>query len=287
VVDVDARSVLNAAALLLRGKGVPDPRLDAELLLAEALGVPRRRLVAEPNLPVPPEARARFEAMLARRAAREPLQYILGRQEFWSIEYPVDPRVLIPRPETEHVVEAVLEAAARFGPAPLCVDMGTGCGTIAVALARELPAARIVAVDVSADAAACARETLDHHGLAERVAVLAADLFSAFGPGFRADIVASNPPYIDRAELDSLQEEVARHEPRLALDGGPGGLEVVGRLLDGAAAHLNPGGVLVFEAGSGQKGRIGEMAAASGRWRSHRVIDDYAGHDRVHVMERA
>ncbi len=282
----NAAVILEAAVVRLAERGVPNARLDAELLLAEALGLSRTELLLRREEPLTEAAAGRFRELLGRRAKREPLPYIVGRQEFWSLEFAVDRHVLIPRPETELAVEAALEAAPRLGPWPTVVDMGSGCGTIAVVLAREMPRARVVAVDISREAVARTLAAAAKHGVGERVRGVAADLFTAFGKEFAADMVVSNPPYVDSAVIDDLEPEVSRFEPRLALDGGAGGLEVIARLLPGSARHLRPGGLLVFEAGFDQEEGIRRLAAGTGCWRGHTVLRDLAGHPRVHVLVR-
>ncbi len=280
------RDVLTPAVYLLGERGVPNPRLDAELLLAEVLDLPQHAVLTDLNRKISPDEMEAFNRLVLRRAQREPLQYILGRQEFWSLEFPVDRRVLIPRPETELVVEAALQAGLGAGSEPLFIDIGCGCGNIAVVLAREIPGARVLAVDVSQDAAAAAGETVRRYGLSDRVMVICADMFEALKGDVLADIIVSNPPYIDSSEIASLQEEVARFEPRVALEGGAGGLEAIRKLVAKAAGHLRPKGKIVFEAGAGQEEEIRRIVDSTMGWRSYRFIEDYAGIPRVHIAER-
>ena len=237
---------LRAAAQRLRLTGSRSPRLDAELLLAEALHVGRAELLREPERALAPRELERFEAFLARREAREPVAYIRGRRAFRTIELELTPQVLIPRPETETLVDVALEALARVpttgaGYAPLALDVGTGSGCIALALAAEDPYVRVVAVDVDAAAVAVARRNAARLGLGGRVQALRSDLFAALPPGQRFDVVVANPPYVPAAKYVALEPNVRDYEPRLALYGGDDGLDVYRRLAPAAVARLRPG----------------------------------------------
>jgi release factor glutamine methyltransferase len=221
--------------------GVDAPRLTAELLLAEALSCDRVRLYLEFDKPIGPEELARYRELVKRRAAGEPTAYVLGRREFYGRTFRTDRRALIPRPETELVVEAALAALPEGGAA---LDLCTGTGCVGVTLALERPGTRVVAVDVSADAAALARENAAALGAAVDVRV--GDLYAPLDPGARFDVVVANPPYVPTGELAGLAREL-RHEPALALDGGEAGLAVARPLVEGAIARLVPGGALVIE----------------------------------------
>lgn len=276
---------------------VPAARWDAEVLLGAVIGAPPLRLPLMLAEPVPREAVTRYRELIRRRAAREPLQYILGRQEFMGLDFAVDPSVLVPRPETEHLVEAALaylngQAAARTaqgpGPGPrpggalLAVDLGTGSGAIAVALAVGAPGLRVWATDISADAIAVAMANAARHGVADRIVFAVGDLFAPL-PGElrgRLALVVSNPPYIASRELPTLQAEV-RREPRLALDGGPDGLAFYRRIVAEAPRWLRAGGLLALEIGAGQGVAVAGMVADHGAYADWTVQTDYAGHDRV------
>lgn len=277
---------LGWAAELLRLAGVDSSRLDAELMLAEVLGVPRYKLITEQARVLGRREEKDFRALVMRRGDREPLHYILGRREFWSKEFPVDRRVLIPRPETELVVEAALDEARRREGDFLLIDMGCGCGNMSIVLAGEMPSARVLAVDISRVAALCTREAAVIHGVDDRIGVICADMFSAFGDDVRADMIVSNPPYIETADIATLQPEVSRFEPVRALDGGPDGLAVIRRLIAAAAGHLIKEGTLIFESGSDQEMSIRETVAGDMSWESHTVRNDYSGHPRVHILRR-
>ena len=267
------RDALDSAVIALTAAGCDTPRLDAELLLAAAMEVDRAAIVADPGRELEPEAARRFQGYAARRRGREPVAYILGSKGFRSIELAVDPRVLIPRPETEQLVEALLELPRG---ARVC-DVGTGSGAIALALKAERPDLELVATDASADALAVARTNAARLGLA--VEFRHGDLLA--GTAGRIDAVVSNPPYVeDGAEL---APEILRHEPALALRAGPGGLDVIRRLLPAAgatAAHT-----VALEIGAGQAGAVAALVRDAG-FPSVDVTRDLAGIERVVVGRR-
>jgi release factor glutamine methyltransferase len=255
-------------------------RLDAELILAHLLGWPRARLLAERDHPVPPDLSAAFTGLVARRADGEPVAYLVGHKEFYGIDLAVDRRVLVPRPETELLVELAIAAARRIAAgraAPLHIaDIGTGSGAIAVALAVHLPNARIDAVDISAEALEVAQANVARHGLAGRVRLLQGDLLAPLeGP---ADMIVSNPPYTILAEVEP---NVYAHEPHLALEGGPDGVDLYRRLLAGAPAMLRPGGALLCEIGAWQGQLVAALARAAFPAAAVRIVQDLAGRDRV------
>jgi release factor glutamine methyltransferase len=266
---------LAGAVARLVAAGVADARADAEVLLARALGTTRTGVVLAARRPLPDAARAALEAALARRASREPLQHIVGEREFWSLAFAVDRRVLVPRPETELLVATVL----RVAPDAACIlDVGTGSGAVAAALARERPAARVWASDLAADALAVARENLARH--APGVGLVRGDLLAPFRAG-TFDVVVANPPYVADAELAALAPEVRDHEPRVALAGGPDGLAALRALVAGAPRVLRPGGWLVVEMGLGQAAAVRRAAEETGRWARIEVRRDYARIERV------
>lgn len=277
----------------LTAAGVGTPRLDAEVLLAAACELDRTALYTRAREPVSPRCAETFHGFLARRARREALQYIVGRQEFWSLEFTVTPDVLIPRPETEQLVELALDilrpilpvrgvGARRPVPPRLC-DVGTGSGCIAVALATELAGADVWALDVSTSALAVAEANARRHGVAERMRFLRSDLFTSVS-GQRFDVVVSNPPYLTANDLADLQPEVA-FEPRAALDGGTDGLDIIRRLLVTAADHLVDGGWLLVEIGAAQAAAVDNLACAAG-FGAVSIRSDYAGLPRVLMAQR-
>lgn len=251
--------------------------LDAPILLAHVLGVDRVALIAHPERPLTPAESAQFCALIERRAAGEPVPYLTGRRAFFDQTLIVTPDVLIPRPETEHLIEAALDWARGRDPRDLRIaDIGTGSGAIAVTLAAHLPGAHLWAVDVSAAALDVARKNAARAGV--EVAFLHGDLLGPLRDQ-PLDLIAANLPYIPRADLDALP--VAQHEPRLALDGGPDGLGLIRRLLDQAPPVLAPGGLLLLEIMAGQGAAVTALARAAFPGADVRVIPDLAGHDRV------
>jgi release factor glutamine methyltransferase len=267
------RDALDSAVIALTAAGCETPRLDAELLLAAAMGVDRAVIVSDPGRGLDPDAARRFMDFAARRRQREPVAYILGSKGFRSIELAVDARVLIPRPETEHLVEAVLDLPHG---ARVC-DVGTGSGAIALALKSERPDLDVVATDTSAEALEVARANASALGL--DVAFFACDLLDDVpGP---LDAVVSNPPYVEDGA--QLAPEIVRHEPALALRAGPDGLDVIRRLLPGAAAAGAP--VVALEIGAGQARAVRGLMGESG-FDSVSVVRDLAGIERVVVGRR-
>ena len=251
--------------------------LDAELLLAFATGRSRASLLAFPERPVLGMAASRFAALVARRKRGEPLAYLVGAREFFSLALDVGAAVLVPRPETELLVEAVLARCAAL-PKPSVLDVGAGSGAIALAVKHELRAAQVTGVDASASALAVARRNGVRLGLSVRW--LESKWFAALADE-RFDVIASNPPYVRSAEVVGA----LAHEPRLALDGGADGLDAYRVLLAQAPVHLNAGGALLLEHGAEQRDAITELAAATG-WRVVRALDDLAGRARVLELER-
>jgi release factor glutamine methyltransferase len=277
---------LAAGALLLERAGIETARLDAECLLAEVLGCARWELVLAPSRPVGAEALGRYLALLARRERREPMAYVLGRREFWSLSLTVSPDVLVPRPETETLVEATLALADRARDL-LIVELCTGSGAVAVALARELPAAHLVATDVSARALRVAAANAAAHGVAERIRFARGSLWTAVDGAVRpgaADLVVANPPYVATADLPGLMPEL-QWEPRLALDGGPDGLRLIRDILSATPRRLVPGGHLLLEIGADQGPEVVRLAGAAGL-EVVRVVRDLGGRDRVVVARR-
>ncbi len=232
---------------------MPSPRMNAELLLMFTLDCDRAYLHAHPEREMSEEERTRFEAALVERARGVPAQYITGHQEFWGLDLIVTPAVLIPRPETEHVVESVLELVRKVGgggqgrpaSAEKIIDVGTGSGCIALALAKELPGAEIHATDISLEALEIARANAARLGFENRIQFREADLLQ--GSGLEFDFVVSNPPYVGESEADQVQLEVRKFEPRNAVFAGTTGVEVIKRLIPQARAALRPGGWLVME----------------------------------------
>ena len=300
---------LRSATQWLRASGSRSPRLDAELLLATALGVERTDLFRSPERVLTRLEERRFDGYLVRRQAREPVAYIRGRRAFRGIELEVTREVLIPRPETETLVEVALEAlavvpargraagapdshgaGAEAGPGgaaapgpyePLVLDVGTGSGCIALALAAENPFVRLVATDVSEAAVEVARRNAARLGLGGRMDFRCGDLLDALLPQELFDLILSNPPYIPEAEYRALEANVRDYEPRVALLGGEDGLDVDRRLIAAAAGRLRPGGVLAVEVGAGQADAVRALFAATGGFAAAQERADLAGISRV------
>ncbi|HEX4068272.1 MAG TPA: peptide chain release factor N(5)-glutamine methyltransferase [Acidobacteriaceae bacterium] len=258
---------------------LPQGRRDAQLLLLRVLDRDVAWLLTHPEAPLNEEQLRLYDEWITRRARQEPVQYILGEQEFYGLRLRVNGDVLIPRPETEHVVEAVLERVAHDAPLRLC-DVGTGSGAIAIALAHALPLAAVTAVDLSPAALAVARENAERHGVADRVRFVASDLLAAV-QGERFDGVVSNPPYVRNDEV--LETQVGEYEPHSALFAGPTGLEVYRRLIPEASAVLVAGGWLVMEMGQGQKDAVAELLA---NWDEVGFRADLQGIPRVAMARR-
>ncbi len=250
-------AVLRWAADDFRARGVESPRLDAEVLLAHALSSTRIKLVLESKRPLEPAELARFRDLVRRRRAREPVAYIVGSREFYGRSFRVDARVLVPRPDTETLVDVALVRTRRVSLSMRALDLCTGSGCVAITLARERPTAQVLATDISDAALAVARDNALRLG-AYNTAFASGDLFSAVGPGRRFDVIVTNPPYVPSFEIDTLAPDVRDHEPRAALDGGPDGLAILRRVVVGAAGYLTTPGVLAVEVGAGEA----EAAAA-------------------------
>ncbi len=283
---VTVHQALDAAAGRIRGVSEPgsrNSRRDAELLLQHILGCSLAVLLTHPDRPLSPVELDQYESAVTRRVRAEPIQYIVGEQEFFGLSFRVTPDVLIPRPETEHLVEALLERVPRDAAVQLA-DVGTGSGAIAVALAHALPRSELVALDISQAALAVARQNADRHGVSQRIRFLHSDLLTGLStdPARKSfDAVLSNPPYV--AEGEVLEPQVRDYEPRSALFAGPTGLEVYERLIPQAKGILKPGGWLMMEIGQGQ--RAGLLHLLEG-WTDVSFADDLQGIPRVAIARR-
>jgi release factor glutamine methyltransferase len=278
--DSVAQTLLQAAQTL-SAAGCDTPRLDAEVLLAHVLGQDRAWLYAHPEYSLDPNQLGDYQALIARRAEREPVAYLTGHKEFFGLDFVVTPGVLIPRPETERLVEIALQMleAGSSSETPAIVDVGTGSGAIAVALATHAPATRVVAADISAAALVVARRNAIRHGVAGRVDFLQSDLLASLKGPFH--LIVANLPYLSRADLAAAPPEVARWEPRLALEAGPDGLADIRRLLAMAASRLRPAGALLAEIGAGQGADVLALANQHFPRATVEIAQDYAGLDRV------
>lgn len=279
--------VLSAAAARLRdiGLGADSAAADVDVLARHVLGWDRARLLAHRRDAVPASFVEPFDALVDRRADRVPVAYLTGSREFYGLDFEVTADVLIPRPETELAVDAALEALALPGSHGRAVDVGTGSGCIAVALAVTRPDAVVVATDRSRPALAVARRNAQRHGVAGRIAMVAGDLATALAPRQMADVLVSNPPYVPDGSPD-VAVDVARHEPASALYAGPDGLDVVRRLIRDAAGLVRPGGRLIMEIGVGQAETVAAEAAASGSWTAAVFRMDLQGIARIAILSR-
>jgi release factor glutamine methyltransferase len=301
----DIRAALKEAMARLRAAKVPSYTLAAELLLIHTLGRDRTWLYTHPEEPLDPPAAEKFFALVARRADGEPTQYLTGKQEFWGLEFEVTPAVLIPRPETEHLVEVALERLGLRGikirldtgaPSPplRIADMGTGSGCLAVALAHELPHAGVVATDISAAALEVASRNAARLHVAERVHFVQTNMLDALVPNSSSqdhearlfDVIVSNPPYVARDDAATLAREVREHEPHAALFGGRTGTEMYGKLIEQAGALLRQSGILVLELGYNSADAVLKIIREAPGWVNISITNDLAGIPRVLAAER-
>jgi len=275
---------LGEAAARLAAAGCPEARADAEVLLAHVLGVRRAQLFIDRDAPLEETSQARFDRLLARRLAREPTAYVTGLREFWSLPFRVTRAVLIPRPETETLVEEALARvdclAAERGPdrSVRVVDVGTGSGCVAVALARERARVSVLAIDRSARALAVARQNAEINGVADRVILARGDLLAGVSG---ADLVVSNPPYVTQSEWKALPPEIRDFEPASALRGGKDGLAFYRRLAREAPGALKAGGFLALEVGAGQAAAVCGLVGSGGHFAALHVRKDLSGIPRV------
>ena len=290
---MDIRGALKEAMARLRAASVPSHTLASELLLMHVLGEGRTWLYSNPEEQMTTSDAERYFALVARRCAGEPTQYLTGKQEFWGLEFEVTPAVLIPRPETEHVIEVSLE---RLGPRGLTIhmgtgapmpalrvaDVGTGSGCLAIALAHELPHARIIATDISGAALGVASRNARRLSVSDRVSFVQANLLggltSAAAP---FDLIVSNPPYVAGNNAAALPREVRDYEPHIALFGGPTGVEIYARLIEEAGSLLGSGGILVLELGYDSADHVRAIVTGQSCWTRLSITNDLAGIPRV------
>jgi release factor glutamine methyltransferase len=278
------RDAIAVAAEQLAEANIEEPRLTAHTLLAHALGKDRAYLFAHGEMPISPETLAQFQRATSRRARRVPLQYLTGHQEFYGLDFLVTPDVLIPRPETELIVEEVLKLNTQT--APVIIDVGTGSGCLAVTLAVKLEQAYVIAVDISRPALDVARRNAGRHGVESRIEFFESDLFSVLAgrePPLRANFIVANPPYVSETEFGALPREVRDHEPLRALVAGPDGLAVHKRLLAESRKFLRDEGYLIVEMGFGQWPALLEVVNAFG-WCVIEVLRDLQDIQRTMVL---
>jgi release factor glutamine methyltransferase len=272
----------------LTQKGVDAPRLSAELLLSHVLGLKRIELYTQYNKIVVQEQLDRLRDLVKRSGEHEPVAYLVGRTEFYSIEFEVTPDCLIPRPETELLVQRSIEfLRKRTGPQQVC-DLCTGCGVVAVAIAKNVPDTKVLATDISEPALAVAARNIEKHKLADRIELRHGDLFEPLVPQLDAfDLIACNPPYVSAPEYEALDRNVKDYEPRIALHAGPDGLDVYRRIVEEVREFLKPDGILLLEIGYQQGPAVRELLEQTGVFAPIRIDKDLQGHERVVAAQRA
>lgn len=274
-------ALLEWTAKHLAQKGLEHPRLDAELLLAQAVGCKRIDLYGIKFADVASaDVRQKYRELIQKRLEGCPVAYLVGKKEFFGLEFNVNPAVLIPRPDSEHVVMECV-TLAKAGSAPRIIDIGAGSGNLVVALAKQLPGAQITAIDQSAAALGVAQQNAAKHTVDKNIRFLEGDLFGPLPPEERFDFVVSNPPYIPHDDIAKLPVGVRNYEPHAALDGGPDGFAVFDRLIDGALSRLVPGGWLIVEIGAPQEAQARQRIAAFPEYDLAATVRDFSGHPRV------
>jgi len=275
---------LSQASRYLNEADVLEPQLNSQILLAHAIGCDRTHLIVNFKETVEPQAYDLFWKFIERRAAGEPLQYITGVQEFYGLEFEVNPDVLIPRPETELIVEEVTRLASHLEP-QLIIDVGTGSGCLAITMARELPLADVTATEISEPALNVARRNAERLGVSGRVRFVATDLLAGVELEQKADFIVSNPPYVAAQELPNIQREVREWEPKVALTDFGDGLSFFRRLLVEAPPLIKSGGYLICEMGFTQSEMVANLAGG-GAWREKRLLEDLQGIPRTIVLRK-
>ena len=282
--ELTIQKLLTQAEQLLHEAGIETPRLDAEILLARVLDKSRTYLVTWPERQVSLQEASSFQKGLDRRQRFEPVAYILGDQEFYGHLFHVSPAVLIPRPETEHLVEKALQwCRGQNVDQPSILDLCSGSGCVGLSIALELPGARVTLSELSPEAAAVARQNRNAHGLEHRVDVVEGDLFAPMAPGQTFDLIVANPPYVEESFLDEMQKDVRDYEPHLALFAPDDGLSLIRRIIHEAPMHLKAGGLLALEIGAGQSARVSSLWGQN--WKNAGIVQDLAGHDRTLFAE--
>ncbi|MHC2067422.1 peptide chain release factor N(5)-glutamine methyltransferase [Bremerella sp. T1] len=280
--------LLNWTTEYLESKGSEEARLEAQLLLGHALKCPRIQLYARFEEVVDEEKRGAFRELVKQRAAGKPVAYVLGTSEFYSMEFAVTPDVLIPRPETEHLVIETLDLLKprSGGDGMHVLEIGTGSGIISVTVAKQAPKVHVTATDISEKALAVAKQNAEKHGTADRIEFVCGDLFAAVPDGALFDVIVSNPPYIAQSERSMMDASVIAHEPHIALFAEEEGTAILRRILEEAPAYLKPGGTILLEFSPMIAKRVAQMAEATGSYTGVSIGKDLAKHDRYLVAKR-
>ena len=278
--EKETTAIINSAAEYLQGFDIPNPRRESEILLGHLVGCERPDLYVDFERKLEAKVLNDFRSLLAKRVRREPLQYLIGEAQFMGLDFIVAPDVFIPRPETEILVEAILE---KFTGELIIFDLGTGCGNIAIAIARSLPHSKVFASDISGQALRVAKQNVERHGMQGRVHLFGGDLFESLGHE-KIDLIVSNPPYVASSQVCGLGPEV-KYEPAIALDGGPDGLDYLKRIVEESPRYLKRGGLLALEVGFDQAHRMSEIIQGAKRFVDVEIIKDYNQIDRVIVAK--
>lgn len=283
------RRLLQWTSQHLAKKGVDSPRISAEMLLSHVLGTPRLKLYMDPDRPATDLERAAFRDLVERASEHEPVDYLVGQSPFFAMMFKVTPDVLIPRPSTETLVEHVIQHAKRTPGflSPVIADIGTGSGAIAVSLAKHIPSCRVIAVDISPEALAVAKENAITHKVADRIDFVQGDLLSPLLAGHRLSYLVSNPPYIDDDEWKAVEPNVKNYEPHLALRGGVDGLRYLRQIIEQAPAYLQSPGQLVLEFASSQKKTMLQLANANPGLTHAHVLADHEALPRILIADHA
>jgi len=278
------KDILKQSIKLLKDGGIESPQLDAEVLLSHVLNKDRSQLYIYPDYVLNEDENSRYRALIDKRLERIPISYLTGHKEFMSLDFKVNRNVLIPRPETELLVETVCKSRLPLHPFQEVIkvlDLGTGSGAIAVSLAKYNPNYSVLATDVSMSALFVARENAIHNDVINKISLIQTDLFDGISPDNKFDWVVSNPPYILTGDLPSLSQEIRTYEPILALDGGADGLDVIKRIIENAFMFLKPSGHLAIEFGYGQSNSVKRIADEIGKYSDYLVVNDYSGLPRI------
>lgn len=279
------RSVLEWTSGYFTSHHIDSPRITAEVLLAHTLNLKRIDLYLRYDQPLLPSELADYRLLVQRRRRHEPVAYIVGRKEFWSLDFAVNPAVLIPRPDTECLVETalrILDEKRETERVPQILELGTGSGAVIIALASERPECRFFASDVSPAAVSTARENAIRNRVSDRISFFCGDWFTPLKPfNVRFDLIVSNPPYIRSGDMSRLAPDISRFEPRNALESGAGGLDAIGHIIERAPAFAVPGATVLLEIGHDQRAAVEAVGRRSGMYHSVDCKQDYGGHDRV------